>query len=220
VSLKTELDNEEAIAKYSLSAAVLLKEKCRRDPVFWLSNYVKTVKEHRKDDEEAVQPFPMKPYIAPIVEEWLQSSILHIVKSRQMSMSWLSLAMLLWESQFNDYCLNVIINKALEDSINGVERVKMMYNSQPAWLKHLCPTDRKMRDMPREYLTFACGSKILALPQGADKIRGLVPKTALMDEASFQDECESTYGACVPCSKRIVCVSSAGPGFFQRLVAA
>lgn len=201
----------------ALAWAVLEKERCRRDPAYWLEKYVKTADEHAESTENPIKPFLKKPYVEPIIREWQSNSILHIVKSRQMAMSWLACAMLLWEAQFYDYRTDVIINKALDDSIKGVDRTKLIYNHQPMWLKNLCPLDRKMRDMPRESITFKNGSKILALPQGADKVRGMVPYTAMLDEAAFQDECEATYAACVPCCKRIVTISSAGPGFFHRL---
>ena len=205
---------EEQLAEVT---AAILYEKCKRDPLFWLQYYVYTVKEHRAAGEPALQLFPVRQYVKPIVEKWLDNKILHIVKSRQMGLSWLALAMLLWECQFYDYGLCVVINMALVDSINGLDRIKTMYAHQPSWLKNLCPLDRKLKDMPKECLTFENRSKIQALPQGADKVRGLVPVTALIDEASYLDELEATYGACVPCCKRIVVVSSAGPGFFERL---
>lgn len=203
--------------KVALAWAVLEREHCKRDPVYWLNTYVKTADEHAEGGENPIKPFPKIPYFEPIVREWVKSRVLHIVKSRQMSMSWLACALLLWEIQFYEYRTDVIINKAETDSVKGVDRVKLMYNHQPLWLRNLCPTDRKMRDMPRESFTFLNGSKLLALPQGADKVRGNVPYTALLDEAAFQDELESTYAACVPCCKRIITVSSAGPGFFHRL---
>lgn len=215
--MSQKMDRQDQTKHLTQVTAALLKEKYRRDPVAWLREAVKTNKQRREEGEAAIQPFPMKPYIEPIVREWQANRIMHIVKSRQMSMSWLCQAMLLWEAQFGEYRLCVVINKKKEDAEDGVARIKLMYQNQPEWLKNLCPLDRKMRDMPRECLTFENGSKIQALAQGADQIRGLVPATALLDEAVFQDELESTYGACVPCCSRIVTVSSAGPGYFQRL---
>ena len=184
-----------------------------------MRKFVKTAKtgKNRRPDEQAIQPFPMRPYVPILIKEWQSNRIMHIAKSRQMGMSWFCLAMLLWESQFYDYKQCVVINKALDDSLAGIDRVKLMYNNQPAWLKSMCPLDRKVDDLPRENITFANGSMVLGLPQGAHKIRGLVPATALLDEAAYQDELAQTYAACVPCSSRIVTVCSAGPGFFRQL---
>ena len=217
-SLLEQINNERA-NKISTAAALLAKEKCRRDPVWWLSNFVYTVKSHREKGEAAIQPFPIaRPYCREVVNTWVENPIIHIIKSRQMSITWISMAMLLWEAQFEDYALCVVINKKLDDAINnGISRAKLIYNNQPQWLKNLCPLDRKMRDMPKDCLTFKNGSKIQALPEGPDQVRSLVPTTAVIDEAAFQEQLEATYSACVPCCARIVTVSSAGPGFFERL---
>lgn len=208
---------ENRAAQFAKAWAVLEKEKCRRDPAYWIKTYVKTADEHSSQGENPIKPFPYRPYVKPIVDEWLKNEILHIAKSRQMAMSWLACAMLLWESQFNAYRLSVVINKAEGDSIKGIDRAKLMYNHQPVWLKNLCPLERKMKDQPRESLSFLNGSKLVALPQGAEKVRGMVPYTAMLDEAAYQDQLEATYAACIPCCERIVTISSAGPGFFQKL---
>lgn len=187
--------------------------------MFWLTHFVKTAKtgKNRKPDENAIQPYLIRPYTATLIKEWRENRIIHVAKSRQMMMSWFCLSMLLWETQFYDYKQCIVINKALDDSLAGIDRVKLMYQNQPEWLKNLCLLDRKFQDLPRENITFANGSSILGLPQGAHKIRGLVPATALLDEAAYQDDLAQTYAACVPCSSRIVTVCSAGPGFFKQL---
>lgn len=205
-------NSSEAIARIW---ARLEYEKCKRDPAFYIKNFVMTADEHAAVDP--IKPFPFRPYVPFIIEAWKTESILHIAKSRQMAMSWLACAMLLWESQFHEYRTSVIINKALDDSIKGLSRAKLIYNHQPVWLKNLCPLDRKMRDFPVDLLAFKNGSQLVALPQGAAKIRGMVPYTVLLDECAFQEEAEATYSAAVPCSKRIVTISSAGPGFFEKL---
>ena len=215
--MSNQSENQKLLA---MTEGLILKEKCRRDPLFWIQNYVKTLKvgKNRKQDEAALQPFPRRPYVAPLVHEWLNERIIHLAKSRQMSMTWFCAAMLLWEAQFHEYNLCLIINKREEDSVKeGVARAKIIYEAQPEWLKNLCPLDRKMRDMPMDILAFANGSAIEALPQGAEKVRGKVPATVLLDEARYQEALYETYSACVPCSSRIVTVSSAGPGFFKSL---
>ncbi len=195
--------------------SLLLKEKCRRDPTFWLFNYAKTFDEH--DRETPVKGFPQKEYMAVVVKEWESSSILHLAKSRQMTVSWLAIAMLLHEAMFYPFRFQAVFSKKEEDALTLVERGKFIYEMLPEWLKEACPLDRKMRDMPFGSIFFANGSKIRGFAQGKDQIRSYVPSTALIDEAAFQDKLEETYGACVPCCQRIVTISSANSGFFQRL---
>lgn len=208
-------DKEELVKQAARIRAVALKELCKRNPVFWLTNYVKTFDEH--DKIAPVKTFPMRPYVPTIVNEWEREPILHLPKSRQMTVSWLAIAMLLHEAQFYPYRLQALFSKKEVDALNLVERGKFIYNHQPLWLKNLCPLDRKMRDMPLGNLFFENGSKLVGFAQGKDQIRSYVPSTALLDEAAFQDKAEETYGACVPCCQKIVLVSSAAPGFFERM---
>ena len=134
-----------------------------------------------------------------------------------MTISWLMIALLLHEAEFFEYKLQVIFSRKEDDAKTLVERAKFMYNHQPLWLKNLCLLDRKMKDMPYGNIFFKGGSKILGFAQGKDQVRSYVPTTVLLDEAAFQDKLEETYGACVPCCSRIITVSSANPGYFQRL---
>lgn len=203
------------VKELAFRKSLLLREKCKRDPLFWLSNYVKTFDEH--DKVNPIKSFPIRPYVAPIVEAFEKEPILHVAKSRQMSVSWLMIALVLHEAQFFDFRLEAVFSKKEEDANALVERGKFIYNYQPLWLKNLCPLDRKMRDMPYGNLFYANGSKLRGFAQGKDQIRSYVPSTALLDEAAFQDKMEETYGACVPCCQKIVTVSSANPGYFERL---
>lgn len=206
---------EEKLQELAIRKSLLLKEKCKRDPNFWLRNFVKTFDEH--DRENPIKPFPMRPYVETIANEFQKEPILHVAKSRQMSISWLMIALLVHEAQFFDFRLEAVFSKKEEDALTLVERGKFIYSHQPLWLKNLCPLDRKMRDMPYGHLLLGNGSKIRGFAQGKDQIRSYVPSTALLDEAAFQDKMEETYGACVPCCQKIVTVSSANPGYFQRL---
>lgn len=208
---RTEKENE-LVSRKSL----LLKEKCKRDANFWIKNFVKTFDEH--DKENPIKPFPYRPYVPVIVDELANNEITHLAKSRQMSISWLAVAFILHEAQFFDYRLEAVFSKKEEDAHALVERAKFIYNYQPVWLKNMCRLDRKMRDMPYGHLFFENGSKIKGLAQGKDQVRSYVPSTALIDEAAFQDKLEETYNACVPCCQKIITVSSANAGFFQRLV--
>lgn len=215
LSLSME-DREQKEAELLSRKELLLWEKCKRDPMFWLKNYCYSFDEH--DKERPVKPFPAgKPYIEPIVKEWQNSTILHIAKSRQMSISWLAMALLLHEAQFFEYRLEAVFSKKEEDALTLVERAKFIYANQPVWLKNISSLDRKLRDMPYGHLYFLKGSKMRGFAQGKDQIRSYVPSTAFLDEFAFMDKAEETYGACVPCASKIITVSSANPGFFQRL---
>ena len=61
------MDRQEKIQTLAQRKALLLREKCKRDPVFWLENYVKTFDEH--DKENPIKDFPRKEYVREIVKE-------------------------------------------------------------------------------------------------------------------------------------------------------
>lgn len=199
----------------SLASKLALKELYKRDAVKWFKEQVWSFDEH--DKTSPVKKLPVKEYTEALIREWQKEPILHIAKSRQMQISWLAMAMCLHEAQFYQFQLEAVFSKKEEDAHALVERAKFIYSNQQTWLQELCPVDRKMRDMPYGSLFFKNGSKIKGLAQGKDQVRSYVPSTAVIDEAAFQDKLEETYGACVPCSSKIVTISSAESGFFQRL---
>lgn len=194
----------------------VLKEYYKRNPFEWIKTCVQTADEH--DKENPVKSFPIRPYVEVLTKAFQEEDILHVPKSRQLTISWLFMALLLHEAQFHGYRLEAVISKKEDDAFHLVERAKFMYDHQPSWIKTLCPLDRKLRDMPFGSLFFQNGSKIRGFPQGADQVRSFVPSTAFLDELGFQDKAKETYEACVPCCSKIVTVSSANPGFFQTLV--
>lgn len=210
-----EAEQKEKVKELAAIRAVYMKELYRRNPYEWLKGCVKTFDEH--DKVSPVKPFPTRPYVKTICDAYQSEEILHLAKSRQMSISWLMIALVLHEAQFYDYRLMAVFSKKEEDAHELVERAKFIYTMQPSWLKSICPLDRKMRDMPKGHLFFQNSSKIKGVAQGKDQVRSYVPSTALIDEAAFQDKLEETYAACIPCCQKIVTVSSANGGFFQRL---
>lgn len=203
------------VGELALKKAVVLKEFYKRNPFLWIRDCVFSWDEH--DKEHPVKPFPIKPYVEIIVKAFQTEDILHVAKSRQMSISWLFMALLVHEAQFFGHRLNAVFSKKEDDAYQLVERAKFIYDHQPVWLKNLCPLDRKLRDMPLGHLFFKNGSKIVGFAQGKDQVRGYVPSIALIDEAAFQEKLEETYNACVPSCQKIITVSSANPGYFQRL---
>lgn len=205
----------ETVQDLAHKKALVAKEYYKRNKVAWLTDCCKTFDEH--DRETAVKPFPVKDYVKVLVEEYEKHDILHVAKSRQMTVSWLFMALFVHEAQFYPHRLIAVFSKKEDDAFQLVERAKFIYEEQPKWLKNLCPLDRKMRDMPLGHLFFANGSKTVGFAQGKDQVRSYVPSVGFIDEAAFQDKLEETYNACVPCCQKIITVSSANAGFFQKL---
>ncbi|NIP40492.1 MAG: hypothetical protein GTN39_03150, partial [Candidatus Aenigmarchaeota archaeon] len=70
-------------------------------------------------------------------------------------------------------------------------------------------------------LVFPNGSKIWGIPEGPDIIRSYTGSILFSDEAAFQPSFEAAYTAALPMIKgggQFIAVSSAEPGFFEKMV--
>lgn len=199
--------------------AVVLFELYKRNPLLWLRDCVKTIDEH--DLSHPVKPFSIKPYTPFLVNAFLTEPRHYVAKSRQIMATWTHAALALHTAQFFPYRKVFVISKKQEDAFELVKRIRHIYSAQPKWLQEMCPLDRKMNDQPQGYLYFRHGSELRGLPQGADQIRMHTASLILIDEASFLDELEETYGACAPSvagGGKIVVFSSAGSSYFGQMV--
>jgi hypothetical protein len=95
-----------------------------------------------------------------------------------------------------------------------VDYAKTLYALQDDVLKRQFPLAKPLKEQASLRLEFANGSRIIGIPEGADQIRSYHPWGLLMDEAAFQPEAGEAYDAAVPVCKKIIVVSSAGPGWF------
>jgi hypothetical protein len=199
--------------------AVVLYELYKRNPLLWLRDCVKTIDEH--DLTAPVKPFTIKPYTPFLVNAFMTEPRHYVAKSRQIMATWTHAALALHTAQFFPYRKVFVISKKEQDAHELVKRIRHIYSAQPRWLQEMCPLDKKINDQPQGTLTFRHGSEMRGLPQGADQIRMHTASLILIDEASFLDELEETYGACAPSvagGGKIVVFSSAGSSYFGSMV--
>lgn len=197
--------------------ALLLNRAYAFNCAAWLEKEVKTRDEH--DRENPIKPFPMKPYVAPMIDVFDREKTTFIIKSRQMVNTWLCCGYGLHTAQFFGHRLVLIISEKFEKSAALVDRIRFMYLNQAEWLKTLNPLDRQMRDQPIGTLSFACGSKILALPEGPDQVRMHTASLIIIDEADFHLTFKKTYEACLPSiagGGKLIALSTINPGEFSK----
>ena len=148
-------------------------------------------------------------------------TLLVIVKSRQMMMTWLFTALSLWDAMFHQGRLIMLQSKtereAVGDEYSGqglLGRCKFMLRQCPPWLVPTYTIKSTQVIFP------TMNSTLWAIPQGAAIIRSYTSAGILSDECAFQDEFSDAYGAAVPTIRGggwFVALSSAHPGFFQQL---
>lgn len=205
---------------------------CKNDPYLWLTHWAKTLDVHWEENE-AYRTFPDKEYIKIIVDKWLEHKVLVIPKTRQMMLSWLILALYLWDTQFHKARLTAFQSKMADDADYLVRRVKTIWDNEPDFLKKyytdkweiqlVANPQNKWLHVYNKFELPMIDSWIIWVPQGWDIIRSKTLSWMFSDEAAFQPEMEDAYGAIAPAISggraRMTVVSTAEDGtFFQDMV--
>lgn len=229
------------------------REQCRRScQYFVFESGLVTKDEH--DNLAPIKAFPDVPYLRVALDAlcvsgrvmkpeqavhalaegydrvWLEalasSGICACEKSRQVMMTWLCCAYLLWRAKYRDHQLILIQSKREEDAAN------LVFNKEPfvarmSFMEAHLPAHLQTVKFPKgatfSHLYFPTGSHVWGIPEGADIIRSNTPSVIFSDEAAFQPEFGSSFTAALPCVKgggQYIAVSSANPGEFCELVEA
>ena len=233
---------------------VLEAERARRDAHWFLFESGRLLTKDEHDLSAAVKPFPDRPYLRALLdcllvagrllpperarwaleagigwaalEQMAQSGVVFFEKSRQMVVTWLVCAYILWRARSRPHQLCLVQSKKEDDAANlvfnkdwPVARISFMEGSLP---RHL-----RVCEWPRAgafgRLYFPNGSQIWGIPEGGDVVRSNTSSVVFADEAAFQPEFGASYGAALPAVKgggQYIAVSSANPGEFQSLVGA
>ena len=222
-------------------------EKCRRDPWYWLQNWVFTLDSH--DLDNPVKKFPSADYLKVLTYIWAGptvypqynqdleqllsqqerdeifvnwSSLMVVPKSRQMKVSWWATAVYLWNVEFYPGAQVFFQSKKEEDADNLIKRSKFMYDHQPFFLKRnaVNPGNRGEHTYCKLEIP-EINSFIKGIPEGGDQIRMHTATGIFSDETAFQPSAEDAFTAAKPTidgGGRFTAVSTANPGFFHLLV--
>lgn len=180
-----------------------------------------------KDEADGgrVKRMPAKAYLRYVTEVWRGEPLLAVPKSRRMMMTWLFLCLHLWAALFQANAAVFIQSKKQEDSefLLGEDRLTFIYRHLPGEF----PWPRLEKAMAGKsgrgysFLRLANGSFIAAVGQGPDQLRQYTASHVYLTEIAFWEWAEETFAALVPIIQgggKITIDSSAGPGFFDRLV--
>lgn len=169
-----------------------------------------------------IRPWTMKGYMPPIIDTWLKNQLVAIEKSRDMIATWLIVTLYCWDTFFHQGRQNLFQSRESSKSLELIkDRALFIYKHQPRWLQKykiefIVGQNRAgMLNLPD------LNSQIIGFPQGPDQIRQYHPGGIFIDEAAFQEKAGDAYAAIKPAIEaggRVTLVSSAAPGFFQRVV--
>lgn len=169
-------------------------------------------------DTTRVFPYHL-PYMKPIISAWLREPIVIWEKSRDMTATWLTVAMYTWDTLFHKGRENIFQSEDTTKTLDLVERAYFIYRNQPAFLRNVAKaTFGAGASKSGKIAVPALESVILGFPQGADQIRQFHPSGIYTDETAFQVGAGDSFAAIKPAIQnggRYTAVSSAYPSWFM-----
>jgi hypothetical protein len=182
------------------------------DPLVWMQRHTKTKDSHWREHDAASphSPFPDKPYFHALIQGFTDEPVIFVEKSRDMMLSWLAVAFFTHAAMTTESIQVLFQSQKDEKACELVEYARILCEHSDPAIKKAYPLTKKSSGE----LLFANGSRIIAIPGGADQVRSYHPWGLLMDEAAFMPEAGDSYNNAVPVCKKIIALSSAGPGWF------
>lgn len=239
--------------KFKNATEALDSERCRRDAQYFVFDSGLVTKDEH-DQLAPTKPFPNDLYLRSLLdcllvtshhmppasaryalevghsELWVKalstSGLFMCEKSRQVMVTWLCCAFLLWVAKYHPHKLLLVQSKR-EDDAAALVFTKEPFFARISFMESHLPPHLRTLTFPKAgaygHLYFPNGSHIWAIPEGGDIIRSQTPSVVFSDEAAFQPEFGAAVTAALPAIKgggALIAVSSAEPGTFQELVEA
>jgi len=162
-------------------------KRCKEDPAYFISNYIKVTHPVR-----GLVLFKLYPFQLDILNA-LESHRFNILrKFRQAGCTTISAAYSLWMAVFEKHKSIVILSKGDSESTEVLDRIKIMYDELPAFLKPKIVEDNK------HTLKLSTGSVIKSRPSGKQSGRSLAGSFLIIDEAAFIDNIDTIWAAVYP----------------------
>jgi hypothetical protein len=161
--------------------------KCKEDPIYFMSNYIKVVHPIR-----GLTDFDLYPFQKRIVSNLKEHRFNVLRKFRQAGCTTIAAAYSLWFCIFNKHKVVVILSKGDSESTEVLDRVKIMYDELPKFLKPGIVEDNK------HTLKLSSQSVIKSRPSGKQSGRSLAGSILIIDEAAFIDNIDSIWAAVYP----------------------
>jgi phage FluMu gp28-like protein len=192
--------------------------RMKNDP--W--EFLKAVRTQDQVDEKCpIKDFPVHlDYLKFYTRIWQKRRFIAVPKSRRMKLSWVNIALYLWDTMFHVGKHNAFVSKKEDDSDDLIGRAEFIYENLnpelfPKELRPKASTKYNLLEFPE------LNSKVQGFPSGADQLRQYTFSGMLFDELAFWDDAEESFGAALPTAEgggRITLISSVAPGFFKRVV--
>ena len=162
-------------------------KRCKDDPVYFLRNYIKVVHPIR-----GLVPFDLYPFQERIIDALENNRFNILRKFRQAGCTTIASAYSLWMVLFQKHKSVVILSRGDTESTEVLDRIKLMYDELPSFLKPGIAEDNK------HTLKLTTQSIIKSRPSGKQSGRSLAGSMLIIDEAAFIDNIDSIWAAVYP----------------------
>ena len=161
-------------------------KKSYLDPVYFLKKFTRV--EH---PTRGKIPFNLYKFQEDTLHQFNQHRFNIVLKSRQMGISTLCAGHVLHKMIFNDGYKVLVIATTQEVAKAIVTKVKVMYDSLPAFFKEYC----KLVDNNKLEMSFTNGSHIKSVSSSPDAARSVAASLLVIDEAAFIEKFEDIWTA-------------------------
>ena len=152
-----------------------------------MSNYIKVTHPVR-----GLVPFKLYPFQETIVENIEEHRFNVLRKFRQAGCTTIAGAYSLHFTNFNKHKTVVILSKGDTESTEVLDRIKIMHEELPSWLK------QPITESNKHTLKFKNGSVIKSRPSGKQSGRSLAGSLLIIDEAAFIEAIDTIWAAVYP----------------------
>lgn len=154
-----------------------------------------TKDEHNHDAKTTI---PNKPHLRLYLTELCNNQFVVVTKSRQIMITWGTLAYLLARALTRRNQLIIVQTKREEDAESLMDRTRHLYDNLPRWLRDIRPRLMPPRQSTMKLEIPKMDSMIWGIPQGADIIRSNTVSILFSDETDFQPEAAASLRAAAP----------------------
>ena len=174
-------------APMSRQAMVAEILKCGKDPSYFMKKYCKIQHQLR-----GLIPFDTYEFQDDCVKQFQEHRFNIVLKSRQLGLSTVSAAYVVWYAIFKKDKNILVIATKLNTAINFIKKVKTMLDGLPPWLllTKFEPTKQSIR--------FTNGSTITAVPTSPDAGRSEALALLIVDEAAFIRDFDEIWTSLYP----------------------
>ncbi len=175
-------------------------ELAQRDNWTFLTRFCHTHNPHAPA-ERRVALFPQEDYLYELCDVWKKERAILIFKSRQLLVSWWSVAMIVWESIRSDHQISWVQSKLLADAGSPRNLNSLLYRAL-FMIQHMPKFAKIKYDIvwsPSPILQLlSTGSTITAASSDYDVIRSSCCNNVLVDEAAALPDLAANLAAIKP----------------------